>query len=443
MPTEVHKPAAEAVSTALQAADVSALAGLRVCILTRGHLATCPRMVKAADALAGAGCAVHVVSCSYVDWAVREDRSIRSRTDGVWEWTAVDWHRSSAPLRYYATGARQRAGMWVARVLSPDRVPTTVLRAARGRSSSEMVAAALARPVDVVYGGGGALAEAAEVARRAGVWYALDLEDFHSAEEEPSREAERAATLTRTIERRVLPGAAYLSAASPGIAELYENTYGVRCDTIHNTFPLPAEPPDFARVGDGGLSLYWFSQTIGPGRGLEDAVRAMGEARIPGALHLRGRPAMGYRDALAGLRDAAAPGLELIWHDPAPPDDMVHLARGHDVGLSLEEPRVLNKELCLGNKIFTYLPAGLAVVLTGTTAQRRLAAGLGHAAVVVPPGDVPALAAALRRWHTDRDALRTARQAAWAAAMRRWHWEHPEDRGRLLQGIRACVEAAR
>jgi glycosyltransferase involved in cell wall biosynthesis len=419
------------------------LAGLRVCIVTRGHLATCPRMVKAADALALAGCAVHVVSCSYVDWAVRADQSIRRRADGVWGWTAVDWHRRSAPLRYYATGVRQRAGMWASRIVSPDRLPTAVLRAARGRSSSEMVAAALTRPMDVVYGGGGALAEAAEIARRAGVPYALDLEDFHSAEEEPSPAAVRAAELTRAIERRILAGAGYLSAASPGIAEMYEETYGVRCDTIHNTFPLPPEPPGVETRSEGGLSLYWFSQTIGPGRGLEDAIRSMGQAQLAGVLHLRGRPAPGYMDALTGLRDAAAPELELSWHNPAPPDAMVDLARGHDVGLSLEEARVLNRDICLTNKVFTYLLAGLAVAMTGTTAQLRLAADLGDACLVYPPGDVTAFAEGLRRWDTDRELLRTAREAAWAAAARRWHWEHEEDMGRLLRGMQGCVGAAR
>ena len=44
---------------------------------------------------------------------------------------------------------------------------------------------------------------------------------------------------------------------------------------IHNTFPLPARTPNPARLDPRRLRLYWFSQTIGPGRGLEDAIRAL------------------------------------------------------------------------------------------------------------------------------------------------------------------------
>ena len=36
---------------------------------------------------------------------------------------------------------------------------------------------------------------------------------------------------------------------------------------IHNTFALPPQPPDVSRADPSRLRVYWFSQTIGPGRG--------------------------------------------------------------------------------------------------------------------------------------------------------------------------------
>ena len=148
--------------------------------------------------------------------------------------------------------------------------------------------------------------------------------------------------------------------------------------------------------------LYWFSQTIGPRRGLEDVVRAMGRTSVPGELHLRGRADAEYLALLERLAERQAPLLKLVIHPPAPPDAMVALCAGYDVGLSVESPHVLNRELCAPNKPYTYLLAGLAVVLTDTAGQRPLAADLGEAAFSYRPGDVEALAKGLRRWAEDK-----------------------------------------
>jgi hypothetical protein len=80
--------------------------------------------------------------------------------------------------------------------------------------------------------------------------------------------------------------------------------------------------------------------------------------------------------------------------------------------------------------------------LSATPAQARLSADLGPAALLYESGDVDALAEQLRRWVGDPVAQRTARDAARDAADRRWHWEHPDDRGRLLETIDASVAVA-
>jgi hypothetical protein len=118
---------------------------------------------------------------------------------------------------------------------------------------------------------------------------------------------------------------------------------------------------------------------------------------------------------------------------------MVELAQGYDVGLSLEQHWPLNRELCLTNKAFIYILAGLAVVFTNTAGQRHLASELREGAYIYEQGDVASLAAALRRWADDRDRLQRAKETSWLAAQRRWHWEHHEERGRLLSIIRNAI----
>jgi hypothetical protein len=41
----------------------------------------------------------------------------------------------------------------------------------------------------------------------------------------------------------------------------------------------------------------------------------------------------------------------------------------------------------------------------------------------------------LTRWSQDEARLLRAKTAAWQAAARRWHWEHPLERGALLQAV--------
>jgi glycosyltransferase involved in cell wall biosynthesis len=74
-------------------------------------------------------------------------------------------------------------------------------------------------------------------------------------------------------------------------------------------------------------------------------------------------------------------------------------------------------------KLAEYLAAGLPVVApaTGQLAE-RLTDGVD--AIVVPPHDVNALAAALRRLRDDPEERARLGKAARAAAEAEWSWEH-------------------
>jgi glycosyltransferase involved in cell wall biosynthesis len=143
---------------------------------------------------------------------------------------------------------------------------------------------------------------------------------------------------------------------------------------------------------------------------------------------------------LRSLAASVAPGLRVEFLPNRPPDEMIDACRGADVGLALETGRPLSRQLCLTNKVFTYVLAGLAVAVTDTAGQRPVAEDLGEGAVLYKPGDAAALAAGLRRWADDGDALARAKRACWEAARRRWHWEHPLERGALLQAVAGAFQ---
>jgi glycosyltransferase involved in cell wall biosynthesis len=188
------------------------------------------------------------------------------------------------------------------------------------------------------------------------------------------------------------------------------------------------------------LTLYWFSQTIGARRGLEDVVRAMGQ--LTGCdieLHLRGNWQAGYQDQLFELASSLGVAANRIEdYSPAPADEMVSLAAGYDVGLALEPGTNQNNEIALSNKILTYLLAGNALIATATRAQEALVETVDKAGFCYEPGDVKTLAAQLKRWHDDRNLLEEARRQSWEYGATRYNWD--VEKHKFLQVVKNVLQ---
>jgi len=411
----------------------------RITVLTAGHLSTCPRMLKAAESLAADGHEVYAVSTNFVSWGTAADVGLRARLS--LPWTVVDYSRTTGNRLRIRAGVRYRVCRGLGKAFGPGRLPAAVLGRATTHVLPELVQTAAKDPADLVYGGGGALIATALTAMHLNAPYAIDLEDFHGAEHAPTgAQGVLSNQLAQAAERTVFRDAAFLTTASEAIADRYALTYGRRPLVINNVFPLPAREPEFTPVNGAGLRLYWFSQTVGPGRGLEDAIRAAGLAEICCELHLLGNPSVGYFERLASMAKDCAPRMKVVRHDPQPPDRMVDLCRDYHVGLALEMAEPPNRALCLTNKAFTYILAGLAVIFSDTPGQRGLATDLGPGAFLYAPGNIEKLSEQLRLWAENPSQLLAARRAAWAAACRRWHWQHPDEEGRLLAAVRKVLQ---
>lgn len=392
-------------------------------------------MLKTADALSSAGYHVRVVSTSAVKWA--RDADWRTAAARNWQWQVVDHTRASAPGLYAMSGVRRHAARWLAKTAGPTAASWWACTRALSRVHDELVTQALSGPFDFVCGGStGGLAVVEEVARRRGVPFGVDLEDLHTAESVAPDAALHHGLAKRVLDR-VLSRAAFVTTSSECMAECYREQFGIRPAVVHNVFSLPSRAPSLNRQ-PGPLRLYWFSQTIGPGRGIEHAIAAVRHAGIPAEIVLRGLAAPGF---LADVRRDAesVPNLLVRVEPPGDPDAMVDLCAGHDLGFSGETEPVMNRQVCLTNKIFTYLLAGMPVALSDTPAQRRLAGALGDAAFLYPPDDPAPLAGWLRDLAVSEERLRHHRQAAWTAAVERWHWEHPSEAGALLTLVRGVT----
>ena len=398
----------------------------RVCLVTQTHVSLNPRLVKEADALTVAGHDVRVVALDLVDEHAALDREMMRGRAWRLESIRVPRRRGRFPLGYLQIATRQKAARALfAAGLQADAVAVRAL----SRYLGPLARAASREQADIVIAHNlPALPAAARAAERLGAQLGFDLEDFHSAElpDDSSHDRERA--LLTAIERRYLARCDLLSASSAGIADEVARRYAVRRPVVvHNTFPLADReldpPPPRERRGEGP-SLYWYSQVIGPTRGIEQAIRALALLPFAAHLHLRGQIGDEFARTLNELaRDlGVADRVHLLPY--APPHTLVALAAQHDIGLAMEQPDTLNRAICATNKLFTYLAAGLAVAATDTPGQRRILDDAPGAGFLYPPRDVNALAAGLERLLSSPTELAAAKRASLAAARARFSWEH-------------------
>lgn len=395
-----------------------ARASATVCLISTGQPSTNPRLVKEADALTAAGHAVRVIGVRRSAWADTADRDLLAtrswRAEILTPGTGLA-RMASAARHLVARGAglRHLGDAWLAAAVTP--AAALLNRAAIGTPAALYIAHNL-----------GALPAAAAAAATHGARLGFDAEDFHSGQ---FAEACLEQQVHRAVEERYLGECDYVTASSPGIGARYGKWCRTQPTVVLNVFPLAERPATpFAHEANRVFRLYWFSQTIGPDRGLEDAVAAVGELRrFPIELHLRGEWQNGYEERLRGLaKSAGVSPQQVVAHEPAASDQMARLAAPYDIGLALEPGHTPNNDLALSNKIFTYLLAGVPVLASATSAQSVLAGELGAAARTFRPRDHRALAAALESWLTDKASLEAARAEAWKLAGERFNWDREQ-----------------
>lgn len=263
----------------------------------------------------------------------------------------------------------------------------------------------------------GALAIAVQAAKKNNALAGFDAEDFHR--NEITDDASSADVKLKTvIEDKYIPQLNYFTAASPLIEARYKSLYQVECTNILNTFPKVAS----YQTNEGTiqpLKLFWFSQTIGPNRGIELIIKAINLTGIKMQLHLLGNQVAGYKQALSAIADPSF--CDIVFHNTVAPDKVFELAKTFDIGLAAEPHIPLNRNICLTNKLFTYIQCGLAVAASNTLAQVDFfenypASGKLYA-------DEKDLSAILTSYHYNREALKKARQDSYEIGRQELNWE--------------------
>ena len=399
--------------------------GRRICIVTPGYISSTPRVVREADALSAAGYDVRVVFTQGHLENVRGFDEALMRTS-PWRAAAFRWSgfRREERWAFYRSGVRQR----LAQALEIGGLRLPFVERAEGRVYPELRTLAAAEPADLFIGHYPiGLAAAAYAAKRHGARLGYDVEDLYAETYPPGPAWARERTRILAIERRYVPRCDHVSVVSAPVGKAFAERYkAVPPIVVHNCHPWSDRQAMDGQVADRrgpSLSLYWFSQTIGLDRGLQDAIRAVGAVNARIQVHLRGAIADDVQQTLRELATGCGVSSNLHIHPPSPPDTMLSRAAEHDVGLALETEDSLNRRLTVTNKLFLYLTAGLAVATTDVPGQRGILESCPQAGALHAPGDVRTLSMQLAAWVRYPDRLAAAKQAALTAAHSRWNAE--------------------
>lgn len=382
-----------------------------ILILTSGALCGNPRALKEARTLAAAGYRVTVINPSA--GPVRDARDAAMASSAQYRQLVIPFdHRFATRCITWLARRALRVGIDTRRALGPSH---GLLQAA-ARIPADLI---LVHNENAHWAGLRLLSE--------GRLVAADIEDWHSEDLWPSSRRYRPLRTLRRHEALLLRHAAHCTTTSESMADaMHAARGGRRPHVITNSFPL-YQGPIHRDAGNGPVSLLWFSQTIGPGRGLERLMDAWGACSTDSALTLLGE---GSPDYIASLiaRLGSHKQHRLRIAPTLPPDDLPAFIAGHDVGLAIEEKVVPNQNLTISNKILQYCNAGLALLASNTIGQSEVMANGPDAGLLVEITDHDAFRRALEDLSARKDLLLSRRRAARALAERKYCWEREAPR---------------
>jgi glycosyltransferase involved in cell wall biosynthesis len=372
----------------------------KVIIVTVGQPSTNPRTMKEVEALTRKGIKVKVFYGFWTRWAKDTDRPLMK--DCAAEFVLVggdpdeatfDWwmsritHKLFRLMSAYIPGARKYA---------VSRISFALARIVKKEKADLFIAHNL-----------GALPAAALAARSHKSALGFDAEDYHRGQYDDPHSQEVRNTIA--LENEFIPACDYVTAASPLIAAVYQRLYPrVPVFAINNVFEKKYLQP-FRESHSPGLSLFWFSQRVGPDRGLEVIIDTLNLLRGHDLkLYLLGECSPEYKNELLGRAENKA---AITFLDPVPSAGIFSIAARFDVGLCTEIPLVReNRDICLANKLFTYLLAGNCIIASETQAQKKFWTDYPGMGFLFRHDDPGHLAAQLQKIYNDRSLLEQCRK---------------------------------
>jgi glycosyltransferase involved in cell wall biosynthesis len=271
---------------------------------------------------------------------------------------------------------------------------------------------------------------------------AADFEDWYSEDCLEADRKLRPGKLMRQCEEQLLRSSSYTTTTSTALSVAIAHAYDCRAPSVvYNSFPIeqPVQTRQVFRDRKNPEvpSIIWFSQTIGPGRGLEQLVAALEHVSLPFELHIRGTPRTGYCAALVSSLSERTQ-RRIFFHEQVPQHELLSRLGEHDIGYCGEARLPRNKNLTIANKILEYLRAGLAIVASSTQGHLEVAEKVPQTIHLFELGEPATLVNALEKLMTDVTTLANAKAASNIGLRKHFDWSGFSER--LVQLATSAIQ---
>ncbi|MGN6641151.1 MAG: hypothetical protein ACTHJ8_19725 [Mucilaginibacter sp.] len=385
----------------------------KVVLISSGQPSLNPRLVKEADALVEAGYDVTVLYAYWNDWGTQFDKELIPTKK--WKAVCVGGDPENNKATYFFSRVIHKIARIINKAFDGKRLAEPTL----ARPAYSLVREAKKHEADIYISHNlGALPATVKTAKLHKKPCGFDAEDLHRFEMSNDKN-DPDVKLKSFLEDKYIPQTDYLTASSDQIAAAYKQLFTDKGPvTIRNVFPKETAIRPHVINENHPVKLLWLSQTIGPKRGLQDALKALDILKsYPFELHLLGYSTEPIRTEMSASR------LNIHFHQPIPSTELALFSSQFDIGLALEPGFSTNNDLALSNKIFTYLQAGLGIIVSDTTAQKAFLAQYPQTGKLYPKGNAQALADILLNYYLHRDQLLEAKNASLKLARQELNWE--------------------
>lgn len=406
----------------------------KIVIVTTGQPATNPRVMKEYDALTEKGYAVKVLYTYSADWAqaidkAKFDKGVLKYKDfilvgGDPNEKKVQFFFSRLFLKLFKFGMLFLPFHFVTD-MAISRAAFFIWIKCHKYKAQLYIAHYL-----------GALPGAARAAKKNNCPLIFDAEDFHRGE--PVYYNEQIKHIIE-LEDKYFSSVSYITTASPLISAAYQQLYPQKkIATLNNVFSKKYIQP-VNKVSAGPLKLFWFSQNIGPNRGLEIIIDAINILQADIVLYLLGNSKNPEYLKLLQNKVKAPAKMQVLM--PVDPDKIFEVAAAYDIGLASEVPHCENRNICLTNKIFTYLLAGNCVLASDTAAQKQLLNDYKGIGLVYRHNDAKHLAFQIEEFLNNKEKLENYKSNAIDVVERELNWEKEREKlYRIVEEL--CSEPA-
>jgi glycosyltransferase involved in cell wall biosynthesis len=333
----------------------------KICIVSQSHLCRNPRVLKESITLSKAGYIVCILTAIYSDELLTEDLFLLKGTNVRYE-----FYSDNRRPNFRSFISRLKRKIWI----GLQKYFSIESKYSLGYNINNLKKTCVIHSADLyIMHQELATVVGSELIDEYPI--AFDIEDWYSEDLLPDVQKHRPKSILKRAERIALQKGVFCTTTSNAMASGLRKHYQLKNDIsiIYNSFNS-IQQISYNVDNRDLIRLYWFSQTIGTGRGLEFFISCLAKTNKSWVLNLRGNISADYYEILKKIVSAKD---KLVIMPLKKNNEILDDMKNYDIGLALEPSHPPNKNLTISNKLFHYMAGGLPVIASNTLGQQEIA----------------------------------------------------------------------